>query len=107
MNTLAILTLLALNVNPQVIESENTKYDFEMVYSPASYPYDLLVKRADEIKIIYTVDKQEVKCSVVLEDSKLNEKTETVVVEKKKFEEKPLASCLARDQAKQWLSATF
>jgi hypothetical protein len=67
----------------------------------------LLVNRIDTVKIIYTINKQEVKCSVALKDSKVNEQSAAVIVSKADFDEKPLASCLARDQAKQWLSKTF
>lgn len=91
----------------QALAQNNSQEEFEERYSSASYPYDLLIRTADTIKIIYTTKGPEVECSVVLEDGKLHERSATLVVSKQQFEQEPLANCLVRDEAKKWLALTF
>ena len=81
--------------------------DHEIKYSTKGYPYNLLIERARSLKISYIEKQQNVNCKVIF-----NHNGETLISEKvstatNDFELTPLASCLNRQQAKQWLAKTF
>jgi len=75
--------------------------------SEQGYPYDLLIKRTNEIKIIYSEKENMVNCRIELnwQDQKIT--TKDISIEKIKFDKKPFAACLPRDQAKVILAKTF
>jgi len=105
--TLVPITQAASADEMQEAMQTSTPNKFGNLYSGAGYPYDLLLKRSNSLKIIYTIEEQKVTCSVVLADGDKTEESSTVVVNKKRFEEEPLANCLVRQTAKKWLAATF
>ncbi|MFT5542529.1 MAG: hypothetical protein ACI97K_000455 [Glaciecola sp.] len=80
---------------------------FEILNSSAGYPFDRLIIRVDIIKTIYSIDGNQVACSVLLQDSDLKQRSPTVQAGKVNFEEEPLANCLPRNAAKKWLSNTY
>ncbi|MBU2971368.1 hypothetical protein KO527_18665 [Pseudoalteromonas sp. C2R02] len=77
------------------------------LFTEQGYPYDLLIKRTNEVKIIYSENKKAVNCRVELnwQDQKVT--TQSIKVEKVKFNAKPFATCLPREQAKTILAKTF
>jgi len=77
------------------------------LFTEQGYPYDLLIKRTDEVKIIYSENEKEVNCRVELnwQDQKIT--TQPIKIEKIKFNAKPFATCLPRQQAKTILAKTF
>ncbi len=81
--------------------------NIEVLNSGAGYPYDRLISRVDILKIVYSIDGNQVACSVLLQDSDLKQRSPTVLAEKVNFEEEPLANCLPRNLAKKWLSNTY
>ena len=87
--------------------SINADNQLEKLFSYSGYPYDMLLNRAEVIKIYYTVKGEEVTCSVSMRDKGLNIKSGPKVVSVVKFDSKPLASCLPRKDAKKWLSRIF
>ncbi|MGK0268929.1 MAG: hypothetical protein ACI8Y3_001548 [Paraglaciecola sp.] len=80
---------------------------FEELFSYEGYPYDLLIRHADKIKINYIVKGEEVTCSVSMEDKELDIKSSSKVVSLAQFDSEPLVSCLVRSDAKKWLSRLF
>lgn len=77
------------------------------LFTEQGYPYDLLIKRTNEVKIIYSENERYVNCRVELnwQDQKMT--TQSIKVEQVKFNEKPFATCLPRAQAKTILAKTF
>ena len=111
-----ILMIASLSFSQLVYASSNMLSDgqgnsaesqLEKLFSHTGYPYDLLLNRAEIIKVYYTANGEEVTCSVSMEDKGLNIKSSPMVVSVAEFDSKPLASCLAREEAKKWLSSTF
>lgn len=81
--------------------------DHEVKYSNKGYPYNLLIERAKSLKISYSEKHKSVNCKVMF-----NHNGETLISDKvstsaNDFELTPLASCLNRQQAMQWLAKTF
>ena len=78
----------------------------EKLYTQEGYPYEPLVRRADEVKIIYEETGEDIRCRVeVLQKGKIWQGEEQNI-KAKSFNLKPLRSCLARAQAKQLLTNT-
>ncbi len=102
-----IKTLILLNII--LTSSANAALQpVETMYSEKGYPYKLLIERADSVNIIYTENKEnQIQCSVKLEFNQKQWDSSTVSVSKSKFDDAPLASCLARDNAKEWLAHIF
>ena len=70
------------------------------------YPYNLLIQRTDQIKVIYQGDKQ-ITCRVEIHKGGLQWSGDTQVVKATKFKQSPLKYCLGRAHAKQILASTF
>ena len=80
----------------------------ETVYSGKGYPYKLLIDRAESINIIYSEDSLgNIQCSVKAVVAGQELLTSEKVADKAKFKQKPLASCLSRQKAKELLAKTF
>jgi hypothetical protein len=88
-------------------QSIDKNSQFDELFSYAGYPYDLLIRNADIIKINYVVKGEEVTCTVSMEDKELNIKSNSKVVSLAQFNSEPLVSCLVRSDAKKWLSRIF
>jgi hypothetical protein len=98
-------TLIAIIITILTISSAQANE--EKLYTKKKYPYNLLLKKTDSVKIIYTESKNKINCKV-----EINWKGESITskesrISKVKFVEEPLASCLARDKAKSILAKTF
>lgn len=79
----------------------------ETVYTQQGYPYAGLVKRSELVKIVYTETGGDINCRVeVLQDGKVWQ-GEANTTSAKKFNQKPLSSCLNRQSAKQLLANTY
>ena len=77
------------------------------IYIQKGYPYEGLVHRSEEVRIFYTNMENQVSCRVeILQKGKVW-KGEAQQASLKKFKEKPLRTCLDRDEAKQFLANTF
>lgn len=70
------------------------------------YPYNLLVQRTDQIKVIYQGE-QQITCRVEIHKGELQWSGDYQVVKADKFKQNPLRHCLDRDHAKQILASTF
>jgi len=77
------------------------------LFSQEGFPYKLLIARADSIKILFIEKAGSIECRTRVIDHQKEQTTEVVLVSKKQFNEKPLASCLSRDKAKELLADTF
>jgi len=77
------------------------------LYSTMGYPYKLLLTRSEEIKIIYSEIADKVTCRVEILENGRRTITQNVEAKSKHFNEKPLASCLPRNEAKKLLAQTF
>lgn len=79
----------------------------DAIYTEHGYPYNLLVDRAESINIIYTKKNDMVSChtSIVIDSDTFS--TEHLLITDNKFNTRPLASCLKRDEAKRLLKRTF
>lgn len=81
--------------------------DHEVKYSNKGYPYNLLIERAKSLKVSYSKKLKNINCKVMFKhngETLISEKVSTSIND---FELTPLASCLNRQQAKQWLAKTF
>jgi hypothetical protein len=79
----------------------------EKLNSAMGYPYKLLINRTNEVKIIYSERAKNINCKVVVNWGGQELKSQSIIVSKENFNEKPLASCLPRSKAKSMLKATF
>jgi len=77
------------------------------LFTEQGYPYNLLIKRTDEIKIIYSEKENMVNCRIELNWQGQKITTQNISVEQIKFNTKPFAACLPREQAKVILAKTF
>jgi len=77
------------------------------LFTEQGYPYNLLIKRTDEIKIIYSEKGDLVNCRIELNWQKQKTTTKNITVNRFNFNKKPFASCLPREQAKMMLAKTF
>lgn len=107
MNLIIAISIAAGISATTLVPQDAAPLSLNKLYSDAGYPYNMLLERADSMKIIYTIKAQEVTCSVLLENGDAPQESPKVIVSKKHFNEEPLANCLLRVKAKQWLAATF
>lgn len=105
-NALSISKLLIL-ITVYLLSSNQIQAAELQLYSTMGHPYNLLIARSDEVKIIYTEKDETIKCRVEVNWQTDTFATSMVEVSKKKFTTKPLASCLPRQQAKTMLENTF
>lgn len=87
-------------------ESSKTPH-YEQLFSSMGYPYKLLINRTDTVKIIYSENVNNINCKVIVSWSEKEVQTPITQTTKEKFKDKPLASCLARKEAKLILARTF
>jgi hypothetical protein len=85
----------------------NASAQSEQIYSEKGYPYKDVIKRTDTVKIIYTENAQEIACKVLISFANEIYQSAEKAVSKKAFDNAPLASCLARSEAKKILAKTF
>ena len=78
----------------------------DKINSVEVYPYNLLIQRTDQIKVIYQGE-QQITCRVEILKDELQWSGDTQVVKADKFKQNPLRHCLDRDHAKQILASTF
>lgn len=102
-NKLAIIAL----ISTTSIGVGTTYAAEEKLTSAMGYPYKLLIARSDSVKIIYSEDIDNINCKVKVGWKEQEEQSQYKQVSKKKFIEKPLASCLSRQKAKAILAMTF
>jgi hypothetical protein len=96
------LTLLVISTSSLAELNQTAK-----VYTQKGYPFEGLVKRSEQVTIIYTKGTDNVSCRVeVSHDGQIwqGEKRSTSL---KKFTQKPLRSCMDRVEAKKLLAKTF
>ena len=103
MKTLSTFILLA----TVLLYSNFSQASEQKIYSSMGYPYQLLLARADTVKIIYSEKHDNVACKVKVSWADKQVLTTSTLVSQKNFSDKPLANCLARQQAKSILSRTF
>lgn len=103
MKKLLIIALITLSLDTLAALSPGQDKRF----SHTGYPYNLLIQRSDSIKIIYTEKDKEIACRVTQENSQSAQTSASVITTKAEFDQAPLASCLPRKLAKQWLAQTF
>lgn len=106
-NSSSIVIVLAsiISISANAENSKTTNY--EKLTSAMGYPYKLLIKRSDSIKIIYSESSDNINCKVIINWNEQEVQTLSKQVTKEKFNDKPLASCLARKEAKVILARTF
>jgi hypothetical protein len=97
-----LLTLLAASLSVMTVQAAEEKLNSAM-----GYPYKLLINRASEVKIIYSHAAENINCKVVVNWHDQEIKSQSILVSRASFNEKPLASCLPRNNAKSMLAATF
>ncbi|PAJ75504.1 hypothetical protein CJF42_05040 [Pseudoalteromonas sp. NBT06-2] len=90
-----------------LFSAPSTKATNHKLFSEQGYPYDMLIKRTDKIKIIYSENEKVVNCRVELNWQGQKVTTQAIEVEQIKFNAKPFATCLPRAQAKVILATTF
>jgi hypothetical protein len=99
-----IIMLTVISLNALI---SNASAQPERIFSEKGYPYKEMIKRTDQVKIIYTENARVVACKVLISfDQGIFESTQKDV-SKKAFDSAPLASCLARSEAKTVLAKTF
>jgi|TARA_R110002167_G_scaffold134661_2_gene320663 hypothetical protein len=101
--------LLILSVSAFTATATTNTRLTEKLYAEESYPYNLLVERADSIKINYIedLDKKEVSCSTTVLIDADTATTTTLVSSYNAFKIRPLVSCLGHADAKRLLGRTF
>ncbi len=104
--TLLVVGILLLTANAKSTENTTNLRETKLT-SAMGYPYKLLITRTDSIKIIYSEDEKGIKCKVKVLWQAQAVQSQLQQVSKKKFSEKPLASCLPRQRAKAILAMTF
>lgn len=96
------LTLLVISTSSLAELNQPAK-----VYTQKGYPYEGLVKRSEQVTIIYTKGTDNINCRVeVSQDGQIwqGEKHSTT---SKKFTQTPLSACMDREDAKTLLAKTF
>ena len=96
------LILLLIMVFSQVAVAGQQK-----LYTSKGYPYNHLINKADEVRIIYIEQDTEVKCRVEVSWQQSEWKSKQHSVNKQQFDQTPLASCLPRKVAKQFLTEIY
>jgi len=99
-----IFTLAALGMAYMSTCTANNEAE---LFSKEGFPYKLLITRADSIKILFIEKEEGIECRTRVIDHQNEYVSEKVLVSKKQFNDKPLASCLSRDKAKELLADTF
>lgn len=79
----------------------------QKVYTQKGYPYGGLVDRSEQVTILYTVSSDTISCRVEVSHNGQIWKGEQKNTSLNKFTQKPLHSCLEREQAKKLLAKTF
>ncbi|MEP1448776.1 MAG: hypothetical protein ABJK37_21915 [Paraglaciecola sp.] len=79
----------------------------QKVYTQKGYPYGGLVDRSEQVTILYTVSSDTISCRVEVAYNGQIWKGEQRNTSLNKFTQKPLHSCLDREQAKKLLAKTF
>lgn len=109
--TLILMTLTSFNLFAADIQIDDKSQEATSakLYSHQGYPYKQLINRANQVKLSFTELKTEnlVRCRVNIALGNEVFDSPKVTVTKEAFTNKPLASCLARKQAKSWLAASF
>ncbi|REL27322.1 hypothetical protein DXX93_12610 [Thalassotalea euphylliae] len=109
--TLILLALTSFNLFAidTSIDEKSTETISAKLYSHQGYPYKQLINRANQVKLSFTESKAKklVTCRVNVALGNEVFDSPKVTVTNAAFTEKPLASCLARNQAKAWLAASF
>ena len=102
--TTTLLTLLLCTIPNSDANAEELK-----LYSHEGYPYKRLIARSDSVKIIYSENASDhtITCRVEIDRKQEITATTALQVSKEDFSQKPLASCLTRDEAKRLLSKSF
>lgn len=77
------------------------------IFSKQGYPYNILLRKTNSIKIHYVESAQNINCYVNLEFDGKKEKTAVLSISKKAFLTASLKNCLRRNKAKEILKATF
>ena len=104
--TLAVAVILS--ITSLTSNAENAKIKTpEKLTSAMGYPYKLLINRSDSVKITYSENNNKINCKVVVRWHEQEMHAKPKQVSKEKFNEKPLASCLDRNKAKEILAQTF
>lgn len=79
----------------------------EKVYTQEGYPYADLIRRSEQVNLIYTESENEVNCRVEVSNNGQVWQGAKRVAKLKNFKNKPLQSCLARPVAKKLLANTY
>lgn len=78
----------------------------DTINSHEGYPYDLLIKRSEQVKLIYK-GKDKITCHVEVKTKQQTWKGEVYSTKAERFNQSPLATCMDRDLAKSILKSTF
>jgi hypothetical protein len=79
----------------------------EKVYAQKGYPYEGLVNRSEQVTIFYIKGTDNISCRVEVSQNGQIWQGEERSISLKKFTQKPLRSCMDREDAKQLLANTF
>jgi hypothetical protein len=79
---------------------------FEMFNTNEGYPFNLLLKRTEQVKLIYK-GKHKVTCHVEVRDEGKVWIGETYNAKLTKFSQAPLSACMDRELAKKIVRTTF
>jgi len=105
LKTLIIVSTLSTPVTTNAKSSKTPHY--EQLASTMGYPYKLLINRTDTVKIIYSESNENIYCKVIISWNGQEVQTSSAQTTKEKFNDKPLANCLTRKDAKLILARTF
>lgn len=110
MNTInlkTLITIITLITSLTTNAESSKKNHYEQLASTMGYPYKLLINRTEIVKIIYSESNDNINCKVIINWNDQVVQTPSTQITKEKFNDKPLASCLAREDAKVILARTF
>jgi hypothetical protein len=79
----------------------------EKVNTQKGYPYEGLVNRSEQVTIFYIEDSDNITCRVEVSQKGQIWQGEERSTSLKKFTQKPLRSCIDREDAKKLLANTF
>lgn len=97
-------SLLFLGMNAAYSDERNNQVDSLMTNE--GYPYNMLVQRTDEVKLIYN-NKSPMTCRVEVNHNGQVWRGQTYSTSEKRFLAKPLARCMDRTLAKEIVKTTF
>jgi hypothetical protein len=107
-NTLALTIILALILSVFFSTNSLAKLnEMEKIHTQEGYPYADLIRRSEQVNLIYSQSKNEVNCRVEVFNNGQVWKGSERVTKLKNFKDKPLHSCLARPAAKKLLASTY